>query len=608
MTRFIAIDGEADSDGRYIVLCDSQGRVLYNPNGITTAEALDFLLCLPRKHEIVCYGLNYDANQWLVDVPRPALERIASDEHRCVYRNEYKLEWIPSKMFTVTVPQKSVTVCEVFGFFQTSFVKALQQYGMSPPQEIETMKLKRGTFSQKEIGRVIAYCRDECRLLVELMNKLHDACVTGGCVPRRRWIGAGSIASSLLMSKGVSSAHVYDVDLFERAYTDEYVLRAYFGGRVELYQQGWRNNVQAHDIRSAYPSVARHLPSLATSSVAHRRNYQPNLQALWRVEWNLTGWSGQVAPFPVRLPGGDICYPLRGSGVYHAPEVDAARRLFGDAVQIIDGLEVVPASDDKPLSWIEDVYAHRARFKAQGNFAEKALKLGLNSIYGKFAQGYGFGRKPPFQSYYWAGYITSATRARAMELASAMYAPVMTATDGIVGDRPLTDHLAPPGYSGKRLATLLLDNDGIGSWESTPYDRVATVQPGVYVAEQAGERLVKSRGFFARDVDYDALVEAFERDNEGAYHFKSRRFIGLKVALHRKDFGVWRQWIDERRSIAFEIKNKRAVVDGSNVLLYPPEGPYDSLPYEPKQSLYDDPSDSALENMVRDDQPHREVD
>jgi hypothetical protein len=127
------------------------------------------------------------------------------------------------------------------------------------------------------------------------------------------------------------------------------------------------------------------------------------------------------------------------------------------------------------------------------------------------------------------------------------------------------------------------------------------------VAELDGERLVKSRGFLARDVDYDVMLDRFEHDSLGCYHFRSRRFIGLKVALHRKDFGVWRQWIDERRSVAFEIQNKQRIVCGSNVLLYPIAGPFSSLPYEPKQSLYDDPTDDALENMVRGDQPHREI-
>lgn len=599
MAKFISVDGEADKSGRYIILCDSTGRVLYDPTGISTSDALQFIVSLPKGFEIVCFGLNYDANQWMRDLPRNNLERIASGEHRTTWRGEWKLEWIPSKMFTVSVPGKSVTVCEVFGFFQTSFVKALKQWGFDTPQEIETMKQKRGTFTQAELQRITAYCLAECRLLVQLMERLQDACKIANCVPRRRWIGAGSIASSLLIREGVKTHHAYDVDIYDESGV-EYVLRAYFGGRVELYSQGWTTNALVEDVRSAYPFGATKLPSLEAAEAVRLRNYDPTETfALYRCVWDCKP-TVRVAPFPVRLQTGQICYPLKGEGVYHAHEVKVAMGLPDVRVRVLDGIALHVASDARPFDWIPGVYEHRRMFKRSGNYAEKALKLGLNSVYGKTAQGYGFGRKPPFQNYYWAGFITSYTRARVLERLSRAQYPVMCATDGIVTRRPANGAFSTPTDD---------ENDDLGTWERSTYSRIATIQPGVYVAEVDGERIVKSRGFFARDVNYDDLVSQFHKDPRSCYHFDSRRFIGLKVALHRKDFGVWRQWVDERRSIAFEINHKESVIqDDGSVLLYPPVGPYTSLAYVPKQSLYDDPTDDQLENVIRDDQPHREVD
>lgn len=588
MARFIAIDGEADHDGNYILMGDSIGRTLHNPSGITTSQALQFLLQLPRGHEIVCYGLNYDANQWVADLPYLALQGLASNGVT-TYQATFRLEWIPSKMFTVSVPAKSVTVCEVFGFFQTSFVKALQNWGFTPPREMVTMKQKRGTFTRDELTRITRYCLQECRMLVQMMERLQDACREADCLPRKRWIGAGAIASSLLTKNGAKTHHAYDADLFGRSYTDDYVLRAYFGGRVELYRQGWHTQARASDVRSAYPAAATSLPSLTTTTPRYTTRYDPHARyAVWRCSWKLNN-ATQIAPFPVRLPSGQICYPRAGEGVYHAAEVSCALQL-GYPITVHDGVTLT-TPDTEPFEWIPDVYAVRARFKREGSYAEKALKLGLNSVYGKMAQGYGFGRKPPFQSYFWAGYITSLTRARVLSLLARSTQPVMCATDGVV-----------------TLDTAGDPSDRLGGWEVTSYDRIATVQPGVYVVDQAGERFTKSRGFFARDVDYDQLLRDFAIDPRGAYHFPSRRFIGLKVALHRKDFSVWRTWPDERRSIAFEVLNKQRKQEGSVTLLYPPNGPYESLPYVPKQSLYDDPSDWDMESMVRDDQPHREVD
>ena len=593
MKMFVAIDGEADNNGNYIVMCDSTGRTLYRPQGICSFDALNFILTVPGKPDVVCYGLNYDVNQWIKDFSRAELESLASDGHRTTYRNMYKLEWIPSKMFTVTVPGRTVVVCEVFGFFQTSFVKALQAWGIEPPAEIETMKQKRGTFTPAELDRVVSYCLQECKLLVQVMERLREACVQADCVPRR-YIGAGSIASALMRRNGIKQHHAHDVDIFTKDQVNDYVLRSYFGGRVELHKQGWSQNVVSADIRSAYPAAATLLPSLTQDvEVTHVRSYLSTEKfALWRVSWRDIG--NGVSPFPVRLPKGDICYPANGSGVYHAAEVKAAIDCGYD-VTVHDGV-ILRASDAKPFDWIPDVYRLRARYKAQGSFAEKALKLGLNSVYGKTAQGYGFGRKPPYQSYFWAGFITSYTRAKVLRMLNDCGAlPIMVATDGIVLD-------APEPFN-------MVSGDNLGDWEIDTYDQIGTIQPGVYVGDSAGDTFVKSRGFFARDVDYADLIQQFYADKFGSYHYKSRRFIGLKVALHRKDFSVWRTWPNEQRSIAFEVKNKNRVEnpDGT-VTLLPISGPYDSLPYEPKQSLYDDPTDYTLENMVRDDQPHREVD
>lgn len=586
MTRFIAVDGEADDDGNYVLLCDSTGRVLYRPGGISTLEAFGFLLQLPRKHELVCYGLNYDSNQWLKDVPLPTLRGLATHGVG-TFAGMYRLEWVPSKMFTLSVPGKTVTVCEVFGFFQCSFIKALEQWGFDPPRIVEEGKQARGTFAPDQIRNTVAYCLTECRMLVQMMERLQDACKQANCLPRRRWIGAGSIASSLLTRNGVKHHHVHDADLFGRELTDDYVLRAYYGGRVELYRQGWHANAVASDVRSAYPSAACNLPSLTTATVRKRKQYDPHaVYALWRVSWENA--EGQIAPFPVRLPSGSICYPRAGSGVYHAAEVATAIRLGYD-VTVHDGVTLSTESEDC-FSWIPEVFEHRARFKRQGSYAEKALKLGLNSVYGKMAQGYGFGKKPPFQSYFWAGYITSMTRARVLSLLATSRSPVMCSTDGVV----------TLDVAGQESASL-------GGWEVTHYDKLATVQPGVYIVDQDGERFTKSRGFRARDVDYDEMVREFEHDPRGAYYFDSRRFIGLKVALHRKDFSVWRTWPQERRSIAFEVRNKQSEYHDSHVMLYPPRGPYDSLPYVPKQSLYDDPSEETMEHMLQDDQPHMEV-
>lgn len=600
MTEFVAIDGEADDQGRYVLLCSSTGQVLHDPAGITTKAALDFVLELAATGRVlVCFGLNYDVNQWLAQLGPSELRRL-SETGKTTWRLRYRLDWLPAKYFAIKDYKRDryVKVCEVFGFFQSSFVKALEAWGMQAPAEVVAMKGKRGTFTAAELERVTRYCQAECALLVELMGRLAEACHGADCAPRRDWIGAGSIASSLLRRNGVHAHHAYDADLADRAHVEEGILGAYYGARVELLAQGVLVSGHARDIRSAYPAAATQLPSLAGATVRWRRKYRPELDwSIWRVRWS-GQVHGQLAPFPVRGPAGAIFYPASGEGCYHQTEVRNALAL-GYELQVLEGWELVVRDYSRPFTWIAETYKHRAALKAAGDPAEKALKLGMNSVYGKLAQGYSVSARPPFQNYWWAGHITAVCRSRMLELAHRSRLPVMIATDGL--------YCARAGVKGSGRPTL-------GSWEPGEVAEFFCAQPGVYYGVKDGHELVKSRGFFAKEVDYGELRAGWERDGyEYVHHYTSRRFIGLKVALARNRLDLWRQWCDERRSITLlpdrkviRSQTERDPATGM-VLLFPPDGPLVSRPYTPKQSLYDDPTDAQLENMVADDQPHYDL-
>jgi hypothetical protein len=477
-----------------------------------------------------------------------------------------------------------VQVCEVFGFFQQSFVAALKTWGFDPPAELELMKQKRGTFTQPEMKWIIAYCKSECDLLVALMNQLRDACRTANATPRK-WIGAGSIASAVLARSGVEPHHAYDLDLASDDVVNGAVLGAYFGGRVELLHQGVHKRVTTLDIRSAYPAAATRLPSLAGAELVHRKRYQPAAEhAIWRVRWDMRASDARVMPFPVRVDK-SIYYPACGTGTYHACEVSAAIAA-GYPVDVIEGWVLKVRDPAAPFDWVPTLYKERARLQAAGDPAQRALKLGLNSVYGKLAQGYGYGSRPRWQSYFWAGEITARTRASVLAAAMKCEGVVMIATDGIFVTRP--------ARLGSKASVL-------GSWERGSLDWLFAAQPGVYQGQKGADEVLKSRGFFAREIDYDELRAGYEREGADYVHrYASRRFVGLGSALARTDFSIWRRWVEEQRTIYLNPDRKLPQPDGS---LMPLPGPLESEPYIPKLSLLDA---RALDYMQGTEQPMRE--
>lgn len=543
--RFIAIDGESvttDKSHDYVLMAASTGDYLWKTEGLDTRECFEFLreLRLQAKSYIfIAFGLNYDVNMWLKDIGKENLKELWTT--RRIEWYSWKIEWIPGKWFWLRSRGVSVRIYDVFGFFQSSFVNALKKWDIPMPGGMEDMKEKRSEFTLKEQEDIIDYCISECEALVTLMNKTKKALNDVGLQPSS-WVGAGSIASALMSRYGVKQ-HVKEP---EDEQIKDALLRAYFGGRVELFKQGRFAALTDYDVRSAYPSVALHLPTLHGTWT--RAEYDPDaLHAIWHVHWNVPSDS-RITPFPFRRKG-NISYPTNGIGWYHAPEVRVARRHFGSAIDIQHGYVFEPVSDAQPFEFIQDEFEHRAQLKHEKHPGEKVLKLGLNAIYGKLAQGVGWnGNAPPFQSFYWAGAITAGTRAKLLDVA--MSAPdqlVMIATDGIFFDQP-----APVIETGKCL----------GEWEVSTLTNAFVAQPGVYEAwDEDGERIAKSRGFFAREINFDSVRALYEQDGPYAIaEYESTRFVGLGAALISRDMDKWRKWHTANRKLAM-YPNRKHIKD-----------------------------------------------
>lgn len=578
---WVGVDGEAEGSV-YSLIADSTGRALYKYGGLNSKECFEFLL--EGADRMACFGLTYDANNWFISLDKHTLE-ILWKRKRAIWivgAAEYQLDWIPAKELTITHLNtgRKTNIVECWGFFQTSFVKACEQWGIDVPPEIVAMKEKRGRFTKKERERVIAYCLLECMMLSELMGKLEHQCDRVGITPRK-WIGPGQLASALLEREGVAFHHKPDEDLATDSDMLNAIRSAYFGGRVEMYAQGDFEQVHVYDINSAYPAGARNLPSLANAKLVPLKEHDSRYQyALWRCRWDSE--LDLVTPFPTRRKN-DILYPRQGEGWYHAVEVKAALAA-GHNIDVLDGYGLEGFGVDKPFDWIPEIYEHRRKLKEEGDAAEKSLKLALNSLYGKLAQGVGYAggfdnRAPRWQSYFWAGYITAWTRAKLMGLMRRQ-TPLMIATDGIFFAQPLD----------------VEDTDTLGGWSASYLEGFFLLKPGVYLGWDGWfDYTRKSRGFFAKEVDYNELRKQFKESPnpqnplEG-YRYLSRRFIGMGTALHRKDFGVWLKWNEDARVIRFAVERRLpqkqpSLLEGPYLRALP--GPVISEPYKPKGAAAD---------------------
>lgn len=615
---FHAWDGEGVTTPanvhNYIMLMSSKDGALIDRSGISTYDNLTFLCDAKKRYPQdihVGYGLSYDANMMFKDIPYERLKLLQQGKR--IGFNNFSIEYRQRKCLTIarylpntkhyiknekgewkSTHTERITLWDVVGFFQSSFVNALIDFFPSLDEqrnlhleEIIEGKKDRGTFKKEQLNDfIIPYTQYEVDALVALMNRFRDYCKEAGIV-LNRYDGAGAIAAYLLEKHKVKQYFGVRVVETKKRYNygeiPPQVMTAsqhsYSGGRIEGCQYGHFEQLARwifhYDLISAYPAIMPLLPELSTGRwLFHKSNkiHFNNPFTMYKVYWDFP--AGQAFyPFSYRDVGNVIRFPRRGYNWMWYPELIAAQKMLHVTNGILDireQWEYIPGSDKKPYDFVPELFLKRQEWKKQGIGAQKPLKLGINAFYGKTAQRLGYdhesGRLPPFFQLQYAGYITSAVRAQlylaGMQKPSSIIA---FATDGLWSTEEL--HL---DTSGK-----------LGSWECEKLSSMTAVQAGVYFAHKPndkvkydvygetikcpihGEKCEEThhyRGFNKEGMNEEDILQAW-KDGKTELGIKTKRFVTLGTGIttkHRYEH-VWRTWPEEPRMLRLKprISEKR---------------------------------------------------
>lgn len=610
--RIIGIDGEGQGRNPhcyfYLAAADEHGKLWRcEPRDnvrISTVEALEFILNLPTRSLIVGYAFVYDLTKILEDLPDRKLYRLFHEASRArpiqtkkgmrlVYVPEYwrgyKLNYMNRRFSVGRKDGRRATVWDVFRFYAEKFTESLIKWGVAAKDlltRMAEMKAKRGQKSVWESlprKAVQEYCDEECRYLAKLFRATVGAHEDAGLDLNGKYYGAGSTASALLTKMDV---------LRFRGETPE-AMRvplacAFFGGRFENSVVGpIKGTVYNYDISSAYPYAATLLPCLecgvwerVTGKTLDRRIKVSSLALL---RWCI----GAIHPsawgvFPVRAKDGTITFPLSGLGGWTWKEEYLAARQLNPHIEIKEGWIYDTDCEHRPFRMLADIYRERCRIGKDAKGI--VLKLGPNSVYGKVAQSKGL--NPPFQSWVWAGNITSRCRSQLLDSLTRVINPwdiLMFATDGVWSRERLS--LPRPCDTG----TFDLDKP-LGGWEEKQFDRgVFAVRPGIYFPLQpTTEELekVRARGLGRRTLyeNHQKVVEAYHAGKSSIEVTGQERFVGalsgtrlngLKDYIRSPSYGEWIPWSTK---VTFDPAPKRQSVlsDGRLVpwLRMPESVPY----------------------------------
>ena len=529
---FAALDGEGIGS-KYILLAGSNAEPLFNRAGIGTESALLYLLDLPRGSRshgerpiYVWFAMDYDVNMMLQDIPlkgkKGSIEDLRANGH--TWWHGFRIQYTARKIFRVSKDGHKHSSYDVWGFFQGTFEKATREWKVEIDKVITEGKAARSDFSDWEDADIIRYNAAELKSLCEITEKLREA-TSPLELPIQGWYGPGALASSWLQKQKIKN---YQNDENEEKFR-EISARAFFGGRIDAVGYGFLQPAYHYDIISAYPYAITKLPDLSRAEWQISTAIKNSSVYCALVTWDVG--AATWGPFPWRNKAGSIRYPRQGIGWYWHPEIESAIKKFGaKAIHIHKVLRCTNSAElDYPLaSPIQEMFDYRRELKAKGEMSNKAIKLILNSLYGKFAQTVG---RAKYQSLIWAGLITSHTRARLLD--SITDDTVCVMTDSIWSKTPLD-----------------VTGDKLGDWEQLDDKTLGLVMAGLYTSESPTKgKTIWQRGFDRNHpVDIAGIIDQWLGDDPAFIaNYKIHRFIGMGLAS--MTHYPWCNWLELDRQI-----------------------------------------------------------
>ena len=563
--QFIAWDGEGVTPEKgkpqNYVLFGVSTHERITGHRLTTDECLEFIVEIGKKYPHawhVAFAFDYDVNMILRDLHESKFKQIRSSDRNQTRYGDYVIQHVPGKWFRVThygeEGKTSVTIYDLFGFFQMSFVKAVRKWipkhhrKMSQFELVESGKKHRPDFSYNEMDLIVTYWEieiDVLQLLAEsLRESLYDVDLTIA-----KWHGPGAIASHVYEKN-----HIQDCKLITPPDIYDASRYGYAGGRFEMFRLGrFEGPIYGLDINSAYPFGISMLPNLANGEWVWKDTYDPYVEfAIWRVRYfknePYRGMRDFVNPGPVffRDPKGAVSFPWSIDGWYWSPEVGVMMMKGHFDLDIMGGWAFIPNDpEERPFTFVQEMYDERREMKRLGMGSEKAIKLALNSLYGKMAQRAGWkaaGGAPRWHQLEWAGFVTSTCRAMIYNMMGQLGFDTIIGveTDGIYTTRN-------PSEVG------ITDSPLLGEWEVSKYDELMYLQSGMYAKRQGSSWDCKYRGLDSDTLSADSIGEYLSElgpltKGESWPTFQrgsTTRFVGYPAALKmqgpfRSHHAIWR--------------------------------------------------------------------
>lgn len=456
--NFIALTSEIYKD-KLILLNTSAGKQLFDPNGISTDAAIEFLWNLKYLKKgantvFICYAFSRDNEFIFSGLPKhlkdklfqsfrvkneielleyekegienklygkttktfkaakKLLQRLKEIQEKIkklstTHYGDFKISLANGKLLTLNKNETSFSIYDIVGFFNK--LPLYEAVKLFLNEDIPL--LVREAFEDlplMELGHleaIRAYSDLEVKYIARLMENVNQRLCDSG-ITLTRFFGASAITTHLLSkTEAKKEFHNYKKARTKSPELTHAERQAFYGNRSEQLKIGVFDNVNYYDMNSAYANAARFLPKMLKKP-EYQKEWDSSPFSMWHIEYFFPK-DTYFGYLPNRNSRQSTKYDRCGKGYFWQPEVLYLLHYFPECIQVNGGF-VLEYEKATFTQGIEVLYALRQTLKRANDPIEKIIKLALASIYGKFCQHNGRGT---YYNLFYAGFITSTVRA-----------------------------------------------------------------------------------------------------------------------------------------------------------------------------------------------------
>lgn len=384
----VGVDTETD-EGDIFLLADSLGNKLEYPD-VTFESVAKFLL----RHEgkwVFFHNLSYDADCILKLLPVSVLQQYRQSRRMDFELDGYSVTYIDRKQLTLRRGNHSVSCYDIAQYYDNKKLEVAytENIGKPLPEGYLQMKDRRSEFGLRFFLRhkkaVTKYCVYDCMLAEQLADHWVNIFYRQFGFCPGRWVSAGYLAEKVLVRNEINIPLFSDIPFPAQ----ELAWLCFYGGRFELIMRGYIGSCWLYDFNAAYPYALTLLPDLNDGRwVAGETLLRHAAAGYFHIRAYVDD-SVKVAPFPFRTKMNKIVFPV---GIFETfVTLDELRMVTGDPkirYEILESQQFIPSKHcGRPFKrFIEEQYARRLALKERKDPLERAIKVVLNSMYGKTAQ------------------------------------------------------------------------------------------------------------------------------------------------------------------------------------------------------------------------------